>query len=387
MKKINRQTYIRKFAPVALLIILALTLTTQCSRKSKNEPHPFLSTGNHAGDYWPTAQWRKCQPEQAGMDSQKLIQCYDYAANSSINTHGLIIIRRGYIVGETYFQGRSAQTRFESYSIAKSFLSSLYGIALAQKHIPHINEKANRYLHEWQGPTIEERKKQITIRHLLTMSSGLQWEEDDYYVNPDDNDVFKMGGSDDYTAYVLAKPCIHEPGTRWDYSSGDSMLLSTILERAQGLTAFQYARQHLLNPIGAQGINWYPDPAGHTVGGWGVEATLRDYARFGYLFLKQGRWDGQQIIPQQWVHESTRPARPSVPWYGYQWWLADSIQRAGGPQVPPDLFLAWGIYTQQLYIIPSHDLVIVRTGYDSEPYTDAWHEDQFIAMVLDAITD
>ncbi len=374
-----------KRKPFVLLFILIAGCLVFFSGCAKKNYESFLGTGTYTGEYWPTNAWRTCAPEEVGMDSDRLYEVYEYAANPNINTRGIIIIRYGYIVGEAYFQGYSSNTRFPSYSIAKSFLSSLFGIAINQNLVESVDEKVSKYLVEWTNPAVEEEKQRMTIRHLLTMSSGLEWNEDDYYNDQSQNDVFIMAETGGFLQYVLAKPSINEPGTQWYYSSGDSMLLSGILERAVNMTAYEFAQEHLLRPIGAVGITWDSDPAGHTIGGWGVSAAVREYAKFGYLYLRNGEWAGQQIVPRQWVEDSTRPARDDVTWYGYQWWLASVLQGFQGSIVPPGTFLAWGIYTQQIFVIPEEDIVIVRVGNDANPYNDEWREVEFLTLVLQSL--
>ncbi|UCH96543.1 MAG: serine hydrolase, partial [Candidatus Aminicenantes bacterium] len=203
------------------LLVLLLFLMVNClvflSGCTQKKYQSFLGTGTYTGAYWPTAAWKTCKPEEVGMDSDKLYKVYEYAANPDINTWGIAIIRRGYIVGEAYFEGFSASSRFPSYSIAKSFLSSLFGIAIDKNLIKNIDELVTKYLVEWLGPEHEQEKRRMTIRHLLTMSSGLEWNEQDYY-SGGHNDAYIMGNTYDHLAYVLAKPSIHEPGTEWNYS-------------------------------------------------------------------------------------------------------------------------------------------------------------------------
>jgi CubicO group peptidase (beta-lactamase class C family) len=218
------------------------------------------------------------------------------------------------------------------------------------------------------------------------MSSGLEWDEQDYY-SGGHNDAYVMGNTYDHLAYVLAKPSIHEPGTEWNYSSGDSMLLSGILERAVNMRTYEFALEHLLGPIGADGITWESDRAGHTIGGWGINAAVREYAKFGYLYLKKGEWEGQQVVPRQWVEDSTSPARNDVTWYGFQWWLAPALRDFQGSIVPPDTFIAWGIFTQQIFVIPGKDIVMVRVGRDSNPSNDQWREVEVLTLLLQSLNE
>jgi len=165
------------------------------------------------------------------------------------------------------------------------------------------------------------------------------------------------------------------------------MLLSGILERAVNRTAYEFAQEHLLRPIGAEGITWSSDPAGHTIGGWGISATVREYAKFGYLFLRNGEWDGQQIVPRQWIDHSTQPANDNITWYGYQWWLVQALAGFQNSIIPPDTFIAWGIYTQQIFVIPEKEIVIVRVGNDSNPANDEWREVEFLTLVLQSMNE
>lgn len=372
----------KRVLALLLMVVYCLVFLPGCT---KNNRDPFVCSGSYMGEYWPTTGWRTCTPEEVGMNSEKLNKVYKYAANPNINTYGLVIVKNGYIVGEAYFQGFSSTSRFRSYSIAKSFLSSLFGIAIDQKLIESVDEKASKYLTEWTNPEHKEEKRRMTIRHLLTMSSGLEWNEEDYYGDTSRNDVFLMDKAPDYLEYALARPASLEPGTRWYYSSGDSMLLSGILERAVNKTAFQFAREHLFKPMGVERITWDCDPAGHTIGGWGIRTAIRDYAKFGYLYLKKGEWDGRQVVPRQWVEASTGPAGNGITWYGYQWWLGSAMSGFQDSIIPPGLFFAFGIYAQQMFVIPEKDIVIVRTGNDANHKNDEWREVEFLTLVLESL--
>jgi CubicO group peptidase (beta-lactamase class C family) len=217
----------------------------------------------------------------------------------------------------------------------------------------------------------------------LTMTSGFEWNERDYYEDTSQNDVFKMAAEYDFIQYVLNKPIVYEPGTEWCYSSGDSMLLSGIIEKSANTGAYDFGMEHLFMPIGISGIEWHNDPAGHTIGGWGIQATVREFAKFGYLYLKKGKWEDQQIVPDSWIKESLQPVSPEVNYYGYQWWLLPALSGYAESVIPPKTFLAWGIFTQQIFVIPEEDLVIVRVADD--PGSEEWDEVEFLELVLDSI--
>lgn len=364
----------------------------------------FLGKGEYREEYWPTTDWRSCRPEEVGIDSQKLLKLYDYVADPGMFTKGIVIIRKGYIVGESYFDGTSQDTPFESYSVAKGFTSALIGIALDQEILQSVDTPIYYYypelvqkkgirvrggiLDEGISPAAEmlpeilppSEKRSITIKNLLQMSSGLEWDESDIDLF---SDVPQMIMSDDYIKYVLGKPLTHEPGTYWRYSSGDSMLLSGIIERAAGRTAYEFGYDNLFLPIGMPGINWESDPAGHTIGGWGIEATVREFAKFGHLYLKKGWWDGQQVVNETWVAESVRPVSEAVDFYGYQWWLVPDSGRNTGAVVPDDVFYAQGLLNQNIFVIPNEDIIIVRTAADL--LSDKWDRMEFLTLVMESI--
>lgn len=357
----------------------------------------FLKKGTFEGTYWPTQGWKSCYPEDVGMDSATLLSVYDYVSNPVVRTRGVAIFRKGYMVAETYFNGFDRYSRHPSYSVAKSFLSALIGIGLDQgifknveepiyHYFPELNKKKKvhvrrSFLQDLPSPGA---RKRITIEHLLTMSSGLKWNEEDYFNDPL-NDVYLMADRYDYVQYVLNKPLEHEPGMVWRYSSGDSMLLSGLFTRALGISAYEFGQEYLFEPLGIPDIIWHTDSAGHTIGGWGIEATVREYAKFGYLYLKRGRWEEHQVISESWVNESWEPVSENIDFYGYQWWLLPVFAGHEDSIVPEDTRIAWGIYTQQIFIIPSEDLVIVRVADD--PGSPEWDELEFLTRIVKSLRD
>ena len=395
-----------KTACVGFFFILAIVILTSVSGYSADilSRDDFPAKGKYRGEYWPTTGWRSCRPEEVGMDSKKLLEVYDYVANPEMFTRGIVIIRKGYIIGESYFDGGSQFTRFESYSMAKSFISALIGIALDQEILQSVDTPIYNYYPELlqkKGFLVRGRildgsvsmaagresailpqseKRRITIEHVLQMSSGLEWNESEVDLF---SDVPQMILSDDYIQYVLSKPLTYEPGTYWRYSSGDSMLLSGIIERAAGRTAYEFGYDNLFLPIGMSGISWESDPAGHTIGGWGIDATVREFAKFGHLYLNKGLWDGEQIVSEAWVDESVRPVSEEIDFYGYQWWLVRDSEGNTGSIVPDDVFYAQGLLNQNIFIIPGEDIVIVRTA--SDLLSNKWNRMEFLRLVMESI--
>jgi CubicO group peptidase (beta-lactamase class C family) len=209
----------------------------------------------------------------------------------------------------------------------------------------------------------------ITIEHLLTMTSGIDFDNSAHYPI--------MLTTDNWCEYVLSRPVINSPGTHWKYKA-DPTVLSGIVTQVTGMSMLDYAQQHMFSHIGIDEITWVSDPAGNSSGNGDVHTTARHYARFGYLFLNYGRWDNRQILSPMWIWLSTQPCRSSerlfcncwdstgvpvsstIPLeYGFLWWC----RKMDG--VPEDAYYAFGGYGQFVVVIPSLDLVIVRLGHKS----------------------
>jgi CubicO group peptidase (beta-lactamase class C family) len=377
---------VRALATAAALSTLA---ALGCGGNESGTPTPgtdghFIATGSYQGEYWPTADWRTCRPEDVGMDSRTLYSAYEYAARSEFVTEGIAVVRRGYVVAEEYFRGYGPTTRFASYSVAKSFLSAVVGVAIETGSIPGVDQPAYPYFDAWRAPGTDERKRAITLRHLLTMQSGLRF-TDASSGGIAGTDIEGVLAAPDSVAYVLGLPAIHDPGTHWNYSSGDSILLSGIVQVATGRSVIDFGRERIFDRIGMRGMTWSSDPAGHTIGGWGIGATVREYARFGYLYLRNGSWNGEALVPDGWVRQSVTAASPAVRWYGFQWWLAPNFSGDARNPVPADTFAAQGLYLQKVFVIPSRDLVVVRAGTDQGPST--WSDTEFLGRILSSIRD
>lgn len=377
---------------LALFLLVFIPIGCSDGSISSNSPiiiggdvGAFLGEGDYLGEYWPTEGWRSCIPEEVGMSSSRLGQVYRYAANPNIVTEALLIAKDGYIVGEAYFRNYTADRQHYSYSVAKSFTSAVMGIAIDKGYIANLDVPVYQYYSDWQEPETDPRKQRITLDHLLHMTSGIQWDESDYTLH--ENDVYMMHNAYDMNQFVLDKPMDHEPGTYWRYSTGNSQLLSGVIRVATEFPTYEFAMDQLLRPIGLKNVQWDTDLAGNTATGSGVRATLREFAKFGYLYLKNGAWDGKQIVPSDWIELSRQPVSEQVPWYGLHWWLKPAIAESANSVVPDNLLMAWGIHTQQIYVMPDQGLVVVRLGSDPEPSSDEWNEDEFIGLVFGSIIE
>ncbi len=348
--------------------------------------YPFLGSGEYKGEYFPTASFRECTPEKVGMDSKKLVKVYNYAANPHIKTEGLLIVKDNYIVLEAYLNGFSPDDLHESYSIAKSFTSCLVGIAIDKGYIESEDTPVCHYFTRWADLDDSDLRREVTVKNLLTMTSGLNWNEHDYYNDTSHNDAFIMyQTADNYIEYVLNKQCVNKPGTKFNYSSGDTMLLSGVLKEATNQDVEQFAVENLFNKIGIKNYYWHRDKEGNLITAWGLGLTLREYAKFGILYLNRGNWNGEQVVSEEWVKKSTNPPYQWLNWYGYSFWLIPVFNDYAQYNIPSDTYFAWGIHTQQIFIIPDYNLVVVRLGNDNDPEHDEWVETEFLKLVLDSV--
>ncbi|GAW33969.1 6-aminohexanoate-dimer hydrolase [Roseovarius sp. A-2] len=270
----------------------------------------------------------------------------------------LLVLHKGRIVHERYFQGTKAQDRRISWSVAKSFLSTLIGIALAEGQIGSLEDPVTRYAQQLQGSAYDG----TTVRQLLQMTSGLEFDEDYLDYDSDINRmgrVLALGGTmDGFAADLTARAA--PPGTRWKYISIDTHALAMVLRGATGRDLPALLSEHIIQPMGFEAEPYYlSDGEGVAFSLGGLNVTTRDYARFGLMVEQMGRYRGQQIVPEDWIKASTTPSAPTPEGalqYGYQWWMPEDAQ-AG------EVF-GHGIYGQYIYIDRARDAVIVVTSAD-----------------------
>jgi CubicO group peptidase (beta-lactamase class C family) len=348
-----------------------------------------IATGEYTGAYWPTNGWRSCAPEAVGLDAQRLSEAIDYASSPEFRTDGLVIIKDGHVVAETYLKGFQEDDTHTSYSMAKGFTSALVGIAIDKGLIKGLDDKICRYYEAWDCNDQNDLRSRITVRHALTLTTGLAWREDwpDWDFNT--NDALKMSISDDFVQYMSERQGLYEPGQHTYYSTGDPMLLTQVIQAATGMTPLEFGQQNLFEPLNFRKIKWDSDSEGHTGTAMGLHATVRDYAKFGYLYLNKGTWDDRQIVSEQWVAKSTQvdTSVNMTDTYGYLWHvnLAKKLKDRGSlvptGSIPVDAFMAAGILGQNIVVIPSKGLVIVKVANQRKELIDMG---KLITLVLDA---
>ena len=309
----------------------------------------------------------------SNIDYSKLNKAMDAVfSNPEIRkTRTAIVIYKDHIIAEKYLEGFNKDTPILGWSMTKSILATVYGVL---EHQGKIDVMQMAPIKEWQ----KDERKQISINHLLRMQSGLEWDENYDAIS----DVTKMLFLDaDMTKNQLDKKSIAKPTEIWNYSSGTSNLLSGIL-RSQFSTYQEYLDfpyTNFIDKIGMNSMLIETDLSGNYVGssyGW---ATTRDWAKFGLLYLHKGNWDGNQIFSNKWVDYISKPTLNSDGTYGAHFWLNANGQY---PDVPKYMFSANGYQGQHVFIIPSKDLVVVRTGLAERPNFDI---NKFLSDIIGAI--
>jgi CubicO group peptidase (beta-lactamase class C family) len=272
-------------------------------------------------------------------------------------TRAFLVLHQDRLVYERYFDGSDRRTRQTSFSVAKSFVSTLVGIAIDQGFIKSVEDPVTDYLPELAER--DHRFEQITIRDLLTMSSGIRyWETDLPW--PWADDTFTYYGVNLRDIALTRTRIERPPGQEWHYNNFHPLLLGLVLERATGMSVSQYMATRLWQPLGAErDATWNLDSnrSGFEKMESGINATAVDYARFGLLFLHGGEWNGRRIVSQDWVRAATGADTTTDPaeQYQYFWWV--DLER-------PGRFYALGNLGQYIYVAPDADAIIVRNGRD-----------------------
>jgi len=328
--------------------------------------------------YWPTKKWRTSTLGEQHMDSNKLEPMLAVIDRDKVAIDSVIVVRHGHIVLEKYRRGWSAYRKHMIQSVTKSFTSVLIGIAIQQGLIEGVHQQMVDFFPDHVIANMDARKQSITLEHLLTMSEGMDWHELDYPYDDTRNTLGQMWVSEDAVQHVLDRPMAREPGEKWSYNSGTSIVLGGILEQVTGRNVNSFAREVLFDPIGIGDVFWALTTGGHYHTDGGLYMTPRDMARLGYLMLHNGTWDGKEIVSSEWVAQSTT-AHYRTPWglgYGYQWW---TLPRS-------DVFAATGHYDQRIYVSHEHDLVVVFTANiaDEDPHpTEGWVSRYIVAACKD----
>jgi len=302
-----------------------------------------------ARDYWPTDGWRDAAAEDHGIDPVALEAVSARAPGETPDLSALLVVRDGYLVFEQYYGGQEPTAPINTRSVTKSITGALIGIALAEGYLDSLDQTIGELIPDRIPPGADPRIEAVTIEQLLTMTSGLAWDAS--------SDWPTLTASDDWAALTLSLPVVGVPGETYVYNTGGSHLLAVILAEVTGVDPADYAAAKLFAPLGIDPGEWMRSPQGEPSGGSGLALTPRDMAKFGYLYLNDGRWAGERIVPAGYVeaattYQSAGDAVGGYANYGYQWWI--TATDAGYPA-----YFALGYGGQHIFVVPDLDLVVV----------------------------
>ncbi|MBK3497085.1 serine hydrolase [Viridibacillus sp. YIM B01967] len=310
-------------------------------------------------NYWPTTEWQAVDPATLRMDSEKLSEIEPMIKSEYGNINGIVVVRNGNIAFERYYNGYGPDDTHHVASVTKSIISALIGIAIDARYIKDVDQKVLDFFPEYVPDAADRQKREITIRHLLTMTAPYPFED---WQEPLD----KMCMQPDWVKYTL--DMLGQKGSigTFKYSTAGAHLLSTIITRSTGKSAREFANDRLFKPTGMKVIpdyemksfgfedlfgenvkGWVKDSNSNSTGGWGLTLSPRDMARFGFLYLNRGIWDNNQIISKTWIDESTAMNANK---YGNLWWLREEDGVFA--------YLALGDGGNAICCIPEKDLVI-----------------------------
>ncbi|NLI97032.1 serine hydrolase [bacterium] len=320
-------------------------------------------------DYWPTDGWRTSPPEAQGMDSETLSKLLEFIREHDMHMHSVTIIRHGYIVFDAYFWPASPSTLHDIASCTKSLTSTLVGIAQDKGYLD-IDKTMLSYFPDRTVRNLDAEKQKITVKNLLTMTSGMKC------VNvPTEVTLNEMLQSPDYVQFALDLPVTAEPGSKWEYASCGSHLLGAIVANSTGMSEEEFCRKNLFEPLGIDTFYWPRDRQGYNHGWGDLRMRPLDMAKLGFLYLHKGLWDSRRILSSNYVRKATktRTKFESGEGYGYQWWT----YKFGS-------YYAKGRGGQRIFMAPVLDLIVVTTAGNSAAESDLY-EPMLGQVILPAV--
>jgi CubicO group peptidase (beta-lactamase class C family) len=321
---------------LAVVVVAALVFVTQL-RGPAQVPTPT---------YWPTADWMSSTPEEQGFDSAKLAEGILAMRDNGIRIHSLLMIRNGSVFLDAYFYPYDGSNYHDLASVTKTFMTTLIGIASDQGQLD-LDQPMLSFFPDRTIANVDDRKEHITVRHLASMANGFE----SGCMKGDRATISAMQANADWVQGALDREMVREPGTLFCYDSPGMHLLSAILQEATGMTALDFARANLFEPLGIEDVYWPTDPQGYTFGCGDMCLHPHDAAKIGYLWLNDGVWEGQQIVSAAWVKDSvTAQNRAGGDDYGYGWWVSE------------EEYYASGRGGQKIIVLPSLNLIVVETG-------------------------
>lgn len=312
--------------------------------------------------------WANSKPDKQGLDPDPILTLYHEAETLS-NIYSLLIVKNDYLVAERYFNNKSVLSSHNIASVTKSYVSALTGIALREQILSDLGQNMVSFFPEYDWESLDPRKSDVTLREILQMRSGYPWEEFEGY--------FDDLSTNNWLDLLVEFPLTHDPGQQFGYSNVTSHAMGVILARAAGMTLMDFANNYLCDPLDIELTQWPRDASGYYYGSGGMQFRSRDLAKFGNLYLNNGKYHNMQLIPEEWINESLQQYSTGLYGnrlglylynigYGYLWWSATAGNHS--------FKFAWGHGGQLIILIQEMNMVIVVTAdpLDHEHGDTAW---------------
>ncbi len=351
------------------LAFLLLILLVSCNTQLKST-HSELSDDSDA-------EFQKGYLVENGIDSLKIVSMENAIKKGAYpNIHSVLLLKNGQLVFEKYFKGEDEEwgealgiiehhqdSLHDVRSISKSVVAACTGIALQQGKIDSVTQSIFDFFPEYVEYNTGQRA-QITVETLLTMTTGMEWNENIPYSDPENSEM-QMTSAEDPIAFVLSRPIVKTPGEVWSYNGGTTQLLATIIEKVSGEDIHQFAMNHLFSPMGIEKSEWTNFPnTKNPAAASGLRLRSRDLMKFGMVYANDGHFEGRQILPEEWVEKSKQSqvtfGRNNNVGYGYQFWIfkASTIADNQNHLIPT----AVGNGDQRIYIDETNDMIVVVTA-------------------------
>jgi CubicO group peptidase (beta-lactamase class C family) len=343
---------------------------------------PAIADGKHT-------DWQIAASGETEFKSDPATRFDDLAKSGKLSgVHGVVALRGGRIAFERYIDGNDMkwgqtlenvkfgpETLHDIRSVTKSIVGLLYGIALAKGRVPALDEPIIAQFPEYADLGRDPERERITIRHALTMTLAMEWNEDAPYTDPANSEIAMEQAPDRYR-FILDRPILAKPGRGWIYSGGAVALIGKIIERGTGQSLPDFAKEVLFDPLGIEAMEWIRGQDGEPSAASGLRLSPRSLARIGQMILQGGQWQGRSVIPKSWLDESFQPAAiVDIGWrgmhYGYLWYLGEEAVTDKTGTYGERFIAAFGNGGQRLFVFPGFDFVLaITTGNYNSP--DQW---------------
>lgn len=353
--------YKKLFKPIFLILLFSFVSLSCADKKVVNSNYGYSAEKIKARAYWPSESWKTSLPGEQGFDNVLLTKAETRFREVFPSATSIIIVRHGYMVLEEYFNGRDKNKSLQIYSITKTVMGALTGICIREGYIDNVDRRIMDYFPEYFKDLTDPRKKDITLKHALTHSTGIT--------------DSRPENSGDWVKSTLEQNLAAAPGEKFNYSNTVPDLFSAIIKRKSGLDTKIFAEKYLFMPLGISLTKWDTLPDGNYQGASGLYLTPRDMAKIGYLYLNDGVWENKRILPEGWVRKSTEPnIKVDNKAYGYYFWVRPAENnKIGGKCRDLFTYYAYGHRGQYIGVIPEIDTVVVFTTDENDTSRDNFY--------------